>query len=321
MALLNLTKAAPMRVHSAAISNLKAGTEYVYRLADNTGKFSTVYEFSTPNYDDSYSFVFVTDPQAADIASYNVFGDVLSRAVAKAGNPAFALIGGDLADRGGNKGQWDMMFNVGAKVFSSLPVMAVPGNHEYYDDENLTNFKSFFNLPKNGPDGYDETSYSFQTKDALFMALDTQKDLTKQMQWLEETSKASDKKWKIVMMHRGIYSGFYDEAALRKVIAPVFDRVGIDLVLNGHDHTYLRTTVKAGNKVAVGAGTTYITGGSSAKKYYDALTRTWTEVLYDTNNPVFTTFKVYNDRISVISSHVENGQTVDHDKFDIMKKW
>jgi hypothetical protein len=121
------------------------------------------------------------------------------------------------------------------------------------------------------------------------------------------------------MMNRGIYSGFYDESELRNVIAPVFDRAGIDLVLNGHDHTYLRTTMKAGKKVALGAGPTYITGGSSAKKYYDAKSRTWTQVLYDTNFPVFTTFRVYSDRISVISSHVENGKTVDHDQFEIRK--
>ncbi len=319
-ALVNIDKTEYVRMHSATLANLKPGTTYFYRVGDTAGKFSPVYKFKTPDYDNAYSFAFVTDPQAANAASYQVFGDVLNRAAEKAVNPAFVLFGGDLADRGGNRGQWDMMFKAGADVFSSLPVMAVPGNHEYYDDADLTHFKSFFTLPENGPEGYKETAYSFQTKDALFLTLDTQKNISKQLQWLEETCKASNKKWKIVMMHRGIYSGFYDEAELRKVIAPVFDRVGIDLVLNGHDHTYLRTTMKDGKKVAPGAGTTYITGGSSAKKYYDAEKRAWTEVLYDTNNPVFTTFKVFGDKISVVSYHIENGITVEHDSFDILKK-
>lgn len=319
LSLINLTKKVPVRVHSASLTNLKPGVSYIYRLGDDTGKFSSVYEFTTPKYDNPYSFVFLTDPQAAETASYQIFGDALNRAFEKAANPAFALLGGDLADRGGNKGQWDMMFSAASGVLSKLPVMAAPGNHEYYDDKSIVNFKALFTLPQNGPEGYKENSYYFETGDALFLVLDTQQSLKNQLKWLENTCKASDKKWKIVLMHRGIYSGFYDEAELRKAAAPVFDRAGIDLVLNGHDHTYLRTTMKDGKKVLPGKGTTYITGGSSAKKYYDAKSRAWTQVLYDTNNPVFTTFTVYSDKIAVKSSHIENGKTVDHDSFEIVK--
>ncbi len=317
--IVNLTEKVPMRVHSVTMKDLKPGTTYVYRLANSSGQYSTVYEFTTPNYDSSYSFAFITDPQATNAASYQVFGDVLSRAVEKAVDPAFILLGGDLADRGGNKSQWDLFFGAGARILSGIPVMAAPGNHEYYDDEALTNFTSYFSLPNNGPEGLGETSYSFQTKDALIFVLNTQKNMAKQLEWLEETCKTSDKKWKIVMMHRGIYSGFYDEADLRKLAQPVFDRVKIDLVLNGHDHTYIRTTMRDGKKANIGAGTTYITGGSSGKKYYDANPRTWTTVLYDANYPVFTTFRVYPNKMVVTSSHIESGKTVDHDRFEIVK--
>ncbi|MCX7773313.1 MAG: metallophosphoesterase, partial [Clostridia bacterium] len=318
--LVNGQKTSAVRVHSVILENLKPGTAYIYRIGDATGRFSSAYEMTTPAYDKPYSFVFVTDPQSADNASYQVFGDVLKRGIEKAVNPAFVLMGGDLTDNGGNKGQWGMLFNVGSNVFSCFPMAAAPGNHEYAGDAKLTNFTSYFTFPENGPSGLKEDAYSFQTSDALFMVLDTQKPLQPQLQWVEQNSKASDKKWKIVMMHRGIYSGFYDEAEFRKLAAPSFDRAGIDLVLNGHDHTYLRTTMKGGKKVAPGAGTTYVTGGSAAKKYYDAKKRTWTEVLYDANNPVFTTFRVYSDHISVVSYHIEKGVTVEHDRFDITKK-
>ena len=311
----------PVRVHSATLTDMKPGTAYVYRLGDKRGGYSPVYKLKTPDYSGPYSFVFVTDPQAYNAATYGVFGDVLKKA--SAAGPEFILIGGDMADRGGNKDLWDMFFDAGSQVFSGIPVMACPGNHEYYDDENLVNYRAMFNLPANGPVDFSETAYSFETKDAVFMVLDTQrntqKDMAKQLEWLEKVSAASGGKWKIVLMHRGIYSGFYDEAALRKTIAPVFDRAGIDMVLNGHDHTYLRTTMKSGVKVEPGKGTTYITGGSSAKKYYDAENRAWTEVLYDVNNPVFTTFKVYPDKISIISSHIENGKIANHDSFEIRK--
>ena len=318
--IVNLTKTEPMLIHTANLTGLKPGTEYVYRIGNDLGQFSTDYEFKTPNDNYPYSFAFVTDPQAADTASYKVFGDVLSRACEKANNLDFLLLGGDMADRGGNKNQLDMFFDSSSRIFSSVPIMVEPGNHEYYDDANLINYTSYFAMPENGADGLKkETSYSFETKDALFLVMDTQKDIKKQLEWLEAKCNSSDKKWKIVMMHRGLYSGFYDEVELRNIIAPVFDRLKIDLVLNGHDHTYLRTTMRDGKKVNIGAGTTYITGGSSAKKYYDAKARSWTTVLYDTNNPVFTTFKVYSNKIAVTSSHIENGKTIDHDYFEIVK--
>ena len=97
------------------------------------------------------------------------------------------------------------------------------------------------------------------------------------------------------------------------------DKMGIDLVLNGHDHLYLRTTMKGGVKTTPGNGTTYITGGSSANKYYDAENRPWTQVLFDDNKPVFTVLNVLSDRISITSYHIDNGKTVVHDRFDIKK--
>lgn len=316
---LNVDKTEKVTVHSAVVAGLKPGVAYVYRLKDAAGRISAVYECIVPNTAAPYSFLFLTDPQATNAATYAVYKDTLEKAWASAGNPAFAVLTGDMVDRGHQKNQWDLFFQSSSGVFPKIPVMMVPGNHEYYDDANLANYKTYLGMPENGSSGLGETSYSFETEDALFMTLDTQKPLAAQLQWLEQKAAASVKKWKVVMMHRGIYAGFYNESELRKAIAPVFDKAGIDLVLSGHDHTYLRTTMKAGTKVKPGAGTTYITGGSSAKKYYDAEKRTWTEVLFDTNLPVFTVLKVQSDRITVISSHVENGKAVEHDRFDILK--
>lgn len=312
-------KAEKSREHSVILPGLQANTAYLYRFLDASGKASPVYEYTFQKTTAPYTFLFLTDPQGVDQGTYTLFSNLFRRGIAKAGNPAFAVLTGDLVDNGASRAQWDYFFKASEPIFSGLPIMTVAGNHEYYDDPNLTNYKSYFGLPQNGPDTLKESCYSFTTGDALFMVLDTQKSLPEQIAWMEKQVAAFKGKWRIVLMHRGIYSGYYDEADLRKVLAPAFDKLAIDLVLSGHDHTYLRSTMKAGKKVALGAGTTYLTGGSSGKKYYDAKKRTWTDFLYDTNNPTFTTLQVSADKILVVSSHVEGGKTVDHDRFEIKK--
>ena len=308
------------RAHFVDVQGLKPGVSYVYRFKDASGRVSAVHELLWPNTAKPYSFIFLTDPQGVNQADYAVYGDALQRAFTEADNPAFAVVTGDMVDQGNNLDQWNMFFNASSSIFSKLPFMAVAGNHEKYNDSSLINYRTYLGLPENGTAGLSESSYSFETNDALFMVMNTQESIQPQLDWMQQKVSTSTKKWKIVLMHRGLYSGFYDESELRKLIAPAFDKMGIDLVLNGHDHTYLRTTMKAGVKTSPGNGTTYVTGGSSADKYYDAAQRSWTEVLYDTNKPVFTVLKVLSDRISVVSYHVDNGVTVEHDRFDIVKR-
>ena len=310
---------AMVRTHSVSVKGLKPGVTYVYRFMDTAGRASEAFEMVWPDTSKQYSFLFLTDPQAANAASYSVYGNALERAYAVAKNPAFVILGGDMVDRGNNRSQWDLFFDYSVGVFSRIPMMAAPGNHETYDDNDLVNYRAYLGLPENGPEGYKETAYSFETHDALFMVMNTQASLKPQLDWMEKKAASSNKKWKIVVMHRGLYAGFYDETELRKSIAPVFDRMGVDLVLNGHDHVYLRTTMKGGIKTTPGNGTTYITGGSSAQKYYDAGNRAWTEVLFDDNKPVFTVINVLSDRIEVSSCHMDSGRTVEHDRFEIKK--
>ena len=45
--------------------------------------------------------------------------------------------------------------------------------------------------------------------------------------------------------------------------------MGVDLFLNGHDHIYIRSTVKNDIKVNTGDGTTYLTGGTVGNKFYE----------------------------------------------------
>ena len=70
---------------------------------------------------------------------------------------------------------------------------------------------------------------------------------------IEEAVKAyPDAKWRIVTIHQDIYGSGLDHSdtdgmILRTQLTPVFDANDIDVVLQGHDHTYSRSKMLYGD--------------------------------------------------------------------------
>jgi 3',5'-cyclic AMP phosphodiesterase CpdA len=63
-----------------------------------------------------------------------------------------------------------------------------------------------------------------------------------QAQWLDKVLGGNPQPWTIVLLHQPFYSPREgrENAALRDVLLPVVRRHNVDLVLQGHDHTYGR---------------------------------------------------------------------------------
>lgn len=87
----------------------------------------------------------------------------------------------------------------------------------------------------------------------------------------------SDARWRIVTMHHPVYSSGRDRdnRAKREVLLPVLLRHQVDLVLQGHDHTYARGTVDASGQTPRrqaatddGAITTMFVNSVSGPKQY-----------------------------------------------------
>lgn len=140
--------------------------------------------------------------------------------------------------------------------------------------------------------------YDFTYSNALIMvintnALNTDGTLSAdQISWLKSEASASSAKWKIVAFHRAVQSigshiADIDVQALRAQLLPIMAQDGIDLVLQGHDHTYVRSKVigTAGTPVSATevkesyngvdttfavnpAGTVYVINGASNDKNY-----------------------------------------------------
>jgi hypothetical protein len=75
--------------------------------------------------------------------------------------------------------------------------------------------------------------------------------LDAQAQWLDKKLQSSSAKWRIVTMHHPVFSSCgmplntagQDEPDVRAAFLPVFLKHNVDLVLQGHDHTYSRGSI------------------------------------------------------------------------------
>ncbi|WP_299428764.1 metallophosphoesterase [uncultured Meiothermus sp.] len=77
-----------------------------------------------------------------------------------------------------------------------------------------------------------------------------------QRRWLEAALKASRAPWKIVTLHRPLYSsGFHGGTrGLRQALEPLLTQYRVPLVLAGHDHNYERLQARGIVHIVTGGG-------------------------------------------------------------------
>lgn len=134
--------------------------------------------------------------------------------------------------------------------------------------------------------------YTFRRNSVQFFALDTNHnaDWKTQLKWLDKELSRSKAPWKIVFGHHQIYSsGHYGvNQPFIKTLTPIFQKYGVQLYINGHDHNYERT--RSIN------GTTYLTCGAGAGTR-PVESSEWTEL--SASELSFAAFDVYRDRIEI----------------------
>lgn len=236
---------------SKAVVDLEANTLYEYRAYDKyveTGTEIVTFEAKDTTAD-AFTFVHVSDTQEypAD------FGTVLQQTVGKAD---FLLHTGDVVETSKYEEEWTDMLHSNFQYLSKIPMMAISGNHEttYKCGSNET-YKHFHNkIPeqKSTKLGY---FYSFVYGDVKFIMLNTNNLVSNkledaQYEWLVEELESNTCKWTIVAMHNPMYGvGQWGAGAgnntislaLRYQLQGIFAQYGVDMVLQGHDHTVSRT--------------------------------------------------------------------------------
>ncbi|MEH1971472.1 metallophosphoesterase family protein [Nostoc sp.] len=134
--------------------------------------------------------------------------------------------------------------------------------------------------------------YTFKRNQVQFFALDTNSnaDWKNQLSWLEKELSLSKVPWKVVFGHHPIYSSgqYGNNPAFIKTFTPLFQKYGVQLYINGHEHNYERTRAID--------GTTYLICGAGAGNRPVGRSE-WTE--FSTSDLSFASYEVYKDRIEV----------------------
>ncbi|MGE8425325.1 MAG: metallophosphoesterase, partial [Sphingobacterium siyangense] len=229
--------------------DLKPGTVYAYRVGDGSN-WSAWNQFRTAERSGAFSFIYLGDAQN-DLRSR--WARAIRRAFQQEANARFIVHAGDLINRSNADEEWAEWHEAAGFIHQMIPAVPTPGNHEYRRDSlgKLVldpHWKVQFNLPRNGPEGMQDAVYYLDYQDLRMISLNSQLimlDSTAaaiQEKWLEKVLSSSQKKWNIVVMHHPVYSTAKnrDNTILRERFKPIFEKYGVDLVLQGHDHTYAR---------------------------------------------------------------------------------
>lgn len=290
--------------NKVTVTGLKQATAYVYRVGDGTN-WSSPNNYTTQDISNGFDFLFAGDPQigaGGDIDKDSAgWVDTVKKATDKFSTNSFIVSIGDQVNNGKelngqtNELEYDGYFK--ADQLKNIPVAAIPGNHEGYGIGHITHFNPPNMSDKYGiftNNGYESDNsngttgndYYFVYGNTLFMMLNSN-DINAEdhKAFMQEAIAANpDAKWKIVGMHHSIYSSANHETdadiAARRITYPeVFQELGIDVVLDGHDHCYTRSYQMADGQAVSGKddtnvtdpnGVLYVTANSaSGSKYYE----------------------------------------------------
>ncbi|MDP4120414.1 MAG: fibronectin type III domain-containing protein [Bacillota bacterium] len=262
-------------MHKAVVTGLLPGTKYFYKVGDGS-TWSSMGSFTTQEANsNSFSFIDVSDTQTSSNSIYTTcLKPMISKAFETVPGASFLLDSGDITNNGGDLVQWQVMADSVSSNIMNTTFVPVAGNHETHtaggDDNPAGKFVlsngftitgsyqnsliNHFNI--NLPSGETNTKfgayYSFDYANTHVMILNTNylnSDGTlsqEQIDWLKSECNSTTAKWKILSFHRSIYSvGLHfsdpEVSAMRTQLPPIIAQCGIDVVLSGHDHTYIRT--------------------------------------------------------------------------------
>jgi hypothetical protein len=262
--------------HSVILKDLKPGILYQYRVG-NGKTWSEWAHFRTSAIEAKpFKFIFLGDPQN-DIKSF--CSRAFRSAYAAAPDARFILIGGDLVTHPWEDNLWDELFYAAGWITRQVPFVLVAGNHGYYysKEDKVENKKQHrfwrphFTQPENGPGGLAETAFFIDFQGVRFIVLNGNEKLTEQVKWLEELLAKNKNRWTIIAIHHPFYSTGRDRdnPILRNLFMPVIDKYAVDLVLQGHDHTYGRTYKLRDGKIVPDSkkGTVFVVSVSGPKFY------------------------------------------------------
>lgn len=336
-------------VNHVNLSGLTPSTKYTYTISAG-GKTSKEYTYETPAFgSDSFSFAAVGDPQLyAKSLDANIEGwtKTVNEVLSDGTDYSFLFSLGDqineyYAADGSNldkvETEYSGFFN--NESLSSIALATLVGNHD--NGNNSTLYTEHFQMPgvtAYGQNKEGDGDYSFTYGGVQFMVLNTSNlSIADHKAFLEETLKKNpDANWNVVCFHKSVYSVAThvtedDIVALRNGLSPIFKELGIDVVLQGHDHVYARSYIMGGkdgmtadvqknadgtalNDIYEPDGVQYVTLNSgSGSKFYSITNEafTYTAVQNQEKVPNYSKVSVTPDTFTVTTYRTSDQSVVD----------
>ncbi len=264
--------------HSVIFKGLKPDKIYAYRVGNGSDHWSEWIQFRTAKVEYSPTkFVYFGDAQNDVLAHWS---RVIRMAYQTAPEASFVIHAGDLINKAHRDYEWAEWYKAGGFIHSQWTAIPVVGNHEFRPlDEGESKKLSIqwrpqFTLPieKEMEPELHETVYTVDYQNIRIIVLNSNKKLKEQTSYIEKQLKNSSAKWHIITCHHSVFSPAKgrDFEFARKHWKPLLDKYNVDLVLNGHDHTYARghvPTTSAEQDEVNGVGTVYVTSVSGPKQY------------------------------------------------------
>lgn len=235
------------------ITGLKENTTYYYKW--NTGNgWSSVQKYETKSFTSHKAVIFgdiqivqIHDGDNSEqIKESNYWNNVLEKALGDNPDIAYLLSPGDNTNTGKTKEEWQSFLM--PPSLRSLPQALAIGNHDkkgktYHYYTNMPNEyygKGFFGLDRD---------FWFRYGDVLYLVFDSTSGSAPDHIAMakEAVAKNRDAKWRIGLIHHGIY-GAGDcigdketEILLNSIFTPIFESFDLDLVITGHTHSQGRS--------------------------------------------------------------------------------
>ena len=267
----SLTDGVAYDYNHVTVTGLKANTTYYYTVEKN-GVQTEVQEYKTGSFD-QVKMLYVGDPQigaskgqpqngealvgdsgAANTAARNdAFGWNRTLEIATEQNPDvnFIISAGDQVNKTGKPKEEEYAGYLAADALASLPVATAIGNHDSLNPD----YTYHFNNPNATEYGQTQAGGDYYSYgDGLFIVLNTNNYNVAEHEKAIQEAIASDPDatWRVVTIHQDIYGTGLDHSdtdgmILRTQLTPIFDEYDIDVVLQGHDHTYSRSKMLYGD--------------------------------------------------------------------------
>jgi hypothetical protein len=256
--------------HSVNFTNLNPDVLYAYRVG-NGDFWSEWFQFRTASdQPDPFSFIYLGDAQN-NIQSF--WSRAIRSAILESPRARFMIHAGDLVNHGDSDDEWSEWFDAAGWLFAMVPSMPATGNHEYYNENTAAKrlspfWRPQFMLPENGIAELKETVYYIDYQGVRIVVLNSNKKIEKQARWLESVLERNPNRWTVMVFHHPVMPTYYPESEneLDTIWKPIFEKCKVDLILQGHEHSYARGFGRETNTKKV-SGPLYITSVSGPKMY------------------------------------------------------